>query len=153
MRPCIGKSKRAGYILATGSVLSVLLFAFMGLAVDTGYFQWMKRRIQSAADAAAVGAIRELQAKSGNQVTAGKADSSLNGFTDGTNNVTVTINVPPTSGTYAGNNNAAEAIVSQQVSTYFMGVLGLNTVTIKARAVGALGSGTGCVYALPPTTC
>jgi Putative Flp pilus-assembly TadE/G-like len=143
--------KRAGYILITGSVISIGLFAFMGLAVDTGYMEWTKRKMQSAADAAAMAAMFELSAKSGNQVSAGQHDAGLNGFTDGTHNITVTINVPPTSGTYAGNNSAAEAIISQPVSTYFMGIMGFRTITVKARSVAALGSGPDCVIALEPS--
>jgi hypothetical protein len=150
MAHSLRKTKRAGYILVTGSLLAFLLFGFMGLAVDAGYLQWVKRRMQSAADAAAVAAVMELKATSGRQVSAGQGDASLNGFTDGTNNVTVTINVPPASGSYAGVNTAAEAIISQPVPTYFMGILGFSTVTLRSRAVGALGSGTSCVFALDP---
>jgi len=144
------RKKQAGYVLITGGILAILLFAFMGLAVDTGYFQWMKRRMQSAADAAAIAAVRELQVQSGKQVSAGQYDSSLNGFTNGTNNVTVTINVPPASGTYAGNNSSAEVIISQPLPTYFMGILGFSKITVAARAVGTLGPGSACIYALDP---
>ena len=142
------RKAQAGYILLTGSVAAIVLFAFMGLAVDAGFLEWTKRRMQAAADSAAMAALLELQDGSGKQVSAGQTAAGLNGFTDGTNSVTVTINVPPTSGDYSGNNGAAEAIVSQPVPTYFMGILGIGSVTVKARAVGAPGSGTGCIYAL-----
>ncbi len=82
--------------------------------------------------------------------TEGKAASAINGFTDGQPGVTVTINNPPSSGSYAGVANAVEAIVSQDAPAYFMRALGYNTLPVRARAVARQGFGTACIYALDP---
>src|SRR2546425_236529 len=86
-------------LLATGMIFGLL--AFVGLAFDVGYLQWCRRRAQTAADAAAIAGAWALQT-GGSVTTEGKNGSSLNGFTDAQNAVTVTINHPPSGGSYAG---------------------------------------------------
>mgnify|MGYP003343425767 CR=1 FL=1 len=49
-----------GFMSITFAVMLVALVGFAGLAVDAGYMQWNKRRVQMAADAAAMGALREI---------------------------------------------------------------------------------------------
>jgi hypothetical protein len=76
-------------------------------------------------------------------------DTANNGFTSGADQVTVTVNQPPTSGNYNGNGGYVEVIVAKTISTSFMSVLGTSSMTIRARAVvGA--SGGACIYALDP---
>lgn len=87
--------------------MMVGLLAFAGLAVDVGYMQVMRRRAQNAADAAAMGALRELElGNTSNLSLAGRNDAALNGFTNGVNNTTVTINNPPVNGALAGASGA-----------------------------------------------
>ena len=50
-----------------------------------------------------------------------------NGFTDGTNHVTVTVNTPPVNGPNTGTTGFVEAIVSQPVSEVFLGTLGFSS--------------------------
>ena len=45
----------------TTAMVSVVLFGFLGLAVDTGYLQLIKRRMEFAADAAAIAGAQEIQ--------------------------------------------------------------------------------------------
>jgi hypothetical protein len=72
------------------------------------------------------------------------------GFTDGINGVTVTVNKPPVGGNWAGNANSVQVIIKQAVPTSFMQVLGLTSAQIVAESVGGMRSGTNCVYALNP---
>lgn len=136
----------------------VTMVGFAGLAIDVGYMQWEKRRMQSAADAAAMGGLRELELKqSGLISTAALNDSALNGFTNGVDNTTVSVNNPPLSGSYSGDSLAVEAVVTRSVPTFFMRIFGQSGISISARAVaktsgttsqGAIGA---CIYALDPT--
>lgn len=135
------------------ALMITVLIGFAGLAIDVGSFQVAKRQAQSAADAAAMGALRELElGNAGNLALAGKNDASLNGFTDGQKNTTVTINNPPLHGSFAGNNAAVEAVIQRTVPTYFMMIFGQNSVTLSAYAVGRTttteGSIGGCIFAL-----
>jgi hypothetical protein len=128
----------------------VVLFAFLGLAMDVGYLQWTRRRLQIAADAAAVGGAQEVsRGSTSTKITSSaKGDASLNGFTNGTNGVTVTVNDPPASGAYAGVTGAVEVIIAQNVPLYFASVLGITSTTVSARAVSLLGANGDCIYVL-----
>lgn len=142
-----------GSVLVTTAVLMVVLLGVVGFLVDTGFLYLHKRQAQTAADAAAAGAVRQLVsgASDSTAISEGKYDSGLNGFTDGSNGVTVTINVPPTQGNYTTDAFAVEAIVKQTSSLTIMKLLGVSTGTVSARAVARVSAGTGCIYALDPS--
>src|SRR5258708_4681329 len=110
---------RRGIILLVAAGMMFVLLAFVGLAFDVGYLQWSRRRAQTSADAAALGGAWALKL-GGTMTTEGRAASANNGFTDGQSGVTVTLNNPPSSGGYAGDPTAVEAIVSQDAPSYFM---------------------------------
>jgi hypothetical protein len=133
---------------------TAVLMAVIGLAIDAGYLQLMKTRMQTAADAAAIGGAQELRANgSAGLVTAGKRDASLNGFTDGANTVSVTINSPPASGYYTSDASAVEAIITQKISPLFMGLIGFGTMMVKARSVARqTGNSPECMYAMDPSS-
>src|ERR1017187_5278861 len=119
------KRRGGGFVLVTMAISATVLLAIVGLAIDTGYLQLVKTRMQTAADAAAVGGVQEIkQNGAGNVVSASKADAALNGV---------------------------EAIVSQNVGPFFMQLLGFTSVNVRARAVARQGSGTNCLYALDPS--
>ncbi len=60
--------------------------------------------------------------------------------------------MPPTSGAYAGEDNAVEAVVTQSVPRMFTAIYSSNPVLISARAVAVVQSGgSGCVLALSRT--
>jgi hypothetical protein len=134
---------QAAIILALGLPI---LVGILGLAIDVGYLRYVKRQMQSAADAAAVGGAAEVQYGSWNAVA--KKDASRNGFTNGANGVTITVNNPPQSGPYAGVSAAVEVIISKPQPTFFLKALDINSAQVSARAVGALGSGPNCLYSL-----
>lgn len=142
-----------GFVGITTALVIVGMLAFTGLVFDVGYIEWSKMNLQTGADAAAMGALRELEL--GNMTTivsAGVNDAGLNGFTNGSGDTSVTINNPPLSGSYAGDSRAVEAIVTRKIPTFFMMILGANSLQVSARAVGrttsASGSIGGCIFAL-----
>ena len=156
MRTSAESKGTRGFVGITTALVITGMIAFTGLAFDVGYLQWSKTSVQGAADAAAMGALRELElGNSANVSAAGLNDASLNGYTDGVNHTTVTINSPPMFGGYKGDSRAVEAIVTRQVPTFFMMILGANSTQISARAVGrttsSAGSIGGCAFALDPT--
>lgn len=139
-------------IFVLGLLVSVF---FCGLTVDIGRMELKKVQLQTAADAAALGA--ELESERGvpggvtnagtawDWVAHGKADAALNGFTDGQNGTTVTIVQNPTSGAYAGRYDAIQATVSQTYKTIFMGVLNSGRYTLSAQAIALVPT---CTYFL-----
>ena len=128
---------------------------FAGLGIDMGMLRYQKRLQQTAADSGALAGANNLAFPASGGVAAGaKGATSQNGFTDGTNNVTVTVNKPPASGPHTGNANYVEVLVTAVQPTYFMKILGINSETLTARAVATNitggASGGGCLYTLGP---
>src|SRR5438874_7303475 len=94
-----GQNGNRGFVLPMAVGMMFVLLAFVGLAFDVGYLQWQRRRAQTAADAAAVdGAWAKVTGAS--VTTKGQAGAAMNAFTNGTDNVTVVINNPPSQGAY-----------------------------------------------------
>ena len=132
-------------------VSSTVMLALIGLAVDVGYLELLQTRMQTAADAAAMGGVQEFRMNGSNGVTAAaKRDAAANGFTDGVNSVTVTVNRPPATGYSTSDPTAVEVIVTQHAGTLFLNALGLRSATVKARAVAKQPSASTCMYALDP---
>jgi hypothetical protein len=145
------KRRTHGFVLVTVVVSTVAMLACIGLAIDAGYLQLVKTRMQTAADAAALGGVQERkQNGSAHVVDAARADAGLNRFTDGQNSVAVTVNNPAASGFYASDPSSVEVLISQDVRTLFMGVLGFTSVTVRARSVARQGPGSSCLYTLDP---
>ena len=116
------------------------MLMFLGLVFDGGRLYYEKRRMQAAADAASRGAAFEiLRGNTGYIDEAGKDDSALNGFVDGQNTATVTINNPPSGASaFSGNNSCAEAIIRQDFPTTLMRIAAGPTATVAARATACV---------------
>ena len=127
-------------------VTLTVLFLFSGLALDGGMLQLRRLQLQHAADAAALGAIYERARGNSDWVAAGKTDAALNGFTDGTNGVSVTIQSPPVSGTYAGDSTAIQATVSQTYHLTFMSLVGGVSATPTSAAVARPSTTPDCYF-------
>jgi hypothetical protein len=141
-----------GFVLITTVLTLVVLMAFLGLAIDVGYVQFVKTRMQTAADAAALGGVQEIKANgTAGAVAAARADAALNGFTNGRGGVTVAVNNPPATGYYQTDATAVEVVISQTVPAFFLQLAGTTSTTVRARAVAREGSGTSCLYTLDPT--
>ncbi len=142
----------SGQVVAITAVIIPALLVVGGLALDGGMVYQVKRRMQTAADAAAMGGALELyRGKPEGVVAAAREDAKLNGFEDGVN-ATVTVNRPPSSGTQAGNSQYVEVIVSRNVPTTLMRVINRDLTLVVSRAVaGITNLADGCVVSLDPT--
>jgi hypothetical protein len=143
-----------GQTLVLTALCMTAMLGFLALAIDVGVLFHSKRSMQTAADAAAVSAAQDYmwnQSTTGAQA-AGKSASAANGYTDATSGVTVTINLPPTSGPNTGSGGFAEAIVTQPVGTAFMGMFGRSSISVTARAVAATPTnGAACIWLMAPS--
>jgi hypothetical protein len=145
-----------GQVLPLIALCLAVLLGFAGFAVDIGYLQYELRQQQTAADAAAIGGARELiTAGCGNSASATSAginDATQNGFTDGSNGVTVTINNPPATGSLTSNNCAVQAVVFSPHATFFGKLFGfVGDETTTATALLASSPLDGCIYLLQPS--
>lgn len=143
------RGDESGSVLAYMVVVPVLAGA-IAIGVETGSLYYTKHQMQGATDAAALAASVDLIASPTN-TTAAAADARYEtqraGFTDGVNNVSVAVNVPPTSGTHTSSQNAVEVIVTKTKTLSFGSVLNswLGARDCAAmQQIGQGGSGTSC---------
>ncbi len=148
--------REAGQVIPLIALSLSVIMGFAGMGVDVGYWQYHQREQQSATDAAAIGGAQQLiYAGCGNFTsaqTAAKTDSASNGFTDGSNGVTVTVTNPPASGAYAGNTCAVDVQVTSTNTPRFFSRFfanGSSTITATTEAVATLvNNANGCMYLL-----
>ena len=142
------RSQRGQTLIMVAALLPLIL-GITGLAVDVGLLYHHKRRMQSAADAAALGGANEMwRNRTGTIVSLGRSQAAANGFTHAGTTV-VNVYHPPVSGFYIGNNRYVEATITQPTPTWFMQLFGWTDVNVTARAVaGAGANGQHCIYAL-----
>ena len=145
--------KQRGFIIPLASISLLALIAMVGFALDTGKVYSDYRLAQTAADAAALaGAFEKFNSRESTIATAANSEAATNGFTHGIDGITITINNPPTSGYYQGDFDSVEVIINQSTTTFFLPVLGINTIdsTVRAVANGNTASGKNCVFVLDP---
>src|SRR5258708_349627 len=84
----------SGQALIITALGMTCLFGFAALATDVGLLLREKRMAQTAADGAAVAGASELFVGDPQVSSVAKSAAGLNGFTDGSNGVTVVVNGP-----------------------------------------------------------
>jgi len=128
----------SGQTLVMVALSMAVLLGFAAFATDVGVMLDAKRHVQSAADSAAIAAAWGLSQNTG-AVATGTAAATANGYTAGTdaNGYATTVDIEPTpiDGQFAGQSGYVEAIITQQVPTFFMHMFGRDSATVAARAV------------------
>jgi hypothetical protein len=149
------RTSTAGQAVIYMALLLPVMLGMVGIAVDVGFLECLKRLAQTAADAGAIAGAQEIPyIATANDVRASAlAATAANHYTDGTDGVTVAVNHPPLLGVHIGNANYVEVIVSQKHSTFFLNMLGISSGTIATRAVAFWGSDSrpNCLYTLGTT--
>src|ERR1700690_103388 len=141
------RNREAGQSLVLVALALVVLLGFLGLAIDFGYYRFLRRQLQTAADAAALAGAMDITY--GDYSVAGKAASAENGFTDGTPGITVAMSNPPASGVFNSGTakNYVEAVVTDtNVPTFFSKIFGGTAPILSATAVAE--GGLNCIYGL-----
>src|ERR1700728_2383194 len=147
----VSRGKETGQALVMAAMGLTVFILAAGLAIDMGFLRYQKRLQQSAADSAAIAGAAEIPFSgcSTGSCPGATTDSASNGFTDGTDNVTVTVYSPPNDGPHAGLAGYVEVLVTKIQPTFFVKIVGVNSATVTARAVAYLsGNFQNCVYAL-----
>jgi len=156
------RRRQAGQALVLAAVGLTVLMLAAGLAIDMGYLRYQRRRMQSAADSAAIAGAAELAY--GDMNSAAINDAAANRFTNGTlpngnPNIQVycltTITETAGAADYCPSNTPSpttpfvEVTIAEQEPLFFMRIIpGITLPTVSAKAVAQLGSGPGCMYAL-----
>ena len=168
------QTRRRGIVAVLVAVCLAALVGVAALALDGGTLLDNRRRVQGAADAAALAAATQLFKNftsisatntdpGGNGVSSAKAVAASNGYNnDGTTSV-VTVNIPPKSGPFAGLTGSGnptnpqpayvEVIITYYQPRYFSAIWGKSKTPVVGRAVARAiwgGSNDG-VITLDPT--
>ncbi len=156
---CLGVLQRVrrdqGQALVLMAISMPFMLGFVGLAADIGMLEFEKTKVQAAADSAAIAGASEINY--GDFASAAQSAASLNGFANGVNGATVTVNPSGTTspsplyGPYAGQSGYLEVIVTQSQPTVFMRLFNMSAVNVAARAVATLGRNPNCIYILQTT--
>jgi Putative Flp pilus-assembly TadE/G-like len=142
----INRNGEAGQSLVLVALGLTVLLGILGFAVDMGYYRYVRRELQNAADAAAIAGAMDVSY--GTWKTAGESAASENGFPKG-GNTTVKIDNPPSAGPYAGSTypTYVQATITQKnVPVFFSKIFGAQSPTLSATSVAA--GGTNCIYGL-----
>jgi hypothetical protein len=146
------RTLQSGQMTLLIALILTVLLGCVSIASDFGLFQNDRRKMQNAADSAAMAGEQEINAgNAGAAVSAAKHDAELNGYKDGASQITVTVNNPPLSGPHSGDSSAVEVIVSRVQPTMLLKFVNISTITISARAVAIEGNAPYCIMALNPT--
>ena len=150
---CCRTCRRRGAVAVAVAVLLIVLFGILALALDGGLFRDNHRKVQGAADAAALAAATELYcnfpaiAKSnyavldpgGTAAAAALASATANGFPNNGTTATVTVNIPPKSGPFTGTPTYgpvyAEVLITYYQGRAFSQLWGGTAIPVTARAV------------------
>lgn len=140
-------SDDGGQAIILVAAMMMALLMFVGLAIDAGQLFVARRTMQEAADAAAyAGAVVLYQHKTQGlpaslsdaetlALAAAAADATRNGYTHGIDGAIVTIELPPTTGAFAGNRLYVEVRIQIDVRTALVPAQStLNTVRVRGVA-------------------
>ena len=135
---------RKGNVAVIVAVSLTALFGIIALTVDGGMLMDKRRQAQCAGDSAALAGASDLyynwwvgkgRDTTGTAAVAARAEAAANGYTHGVDGCTVTVNIPPTSGIFAGMVGHVEVIISGAQPRYFSRLQGSADIAYQARAV------------------
>lgn len=148
------RDESGAYAILTALLMPVII-GVVGLGTEAGLWYLRHLEMQAAADSAAISAVVAYSAgvttNSNLQIEA-DAVTATYGFINGSKGTTITLNMPPQSGTHTSTPNAIEVIVAQPQSRLFSSLWSSTPINILARAVAiSTNNGQGCLLALDST--
>lgn len=161
---------RRGTVVVVVAVCLVAMLAAVALSLDGGIMMDKRRQAQCAADSAALAAANDLYKSwfitssaygsqfqgldpNGTARAAALAEAKANGYEDGVNGCTVTVNIPPQSGPFKNKPTHTEVIISHSQPRLFSKLFGSgDDITYGARAVsrGRRGGISNAILVLSP---
>lgn len=146
--------REQGQVLVIFALAMVVILAMAGLLIDSGLTWGNRRQAQTAADTAALNAVKAYAALPVGTPTATRATAAIaaagsmsarNGFPTGTVCCPggtpfqgVVVNNPPVSGSHVGDPLYIEVISTRAMRTTFSGVVGQSCWLVSSRAVARL---------------
>lgn len=145
-------ARERGSALIIVAFSMTLLLGFSAFAIDLGYARQLKAQAQNSADFAALaGAGVRKEGTVAQAHTAAQEYVEKNGFSVDE----AQVNIPPASGSRAGDDNCVQVRPSSEFSTIFGRIFDRATMTVVAQATACASPGLGGPYAVfaGSTTC
>jgi hypothetical protein len=137
--------KQKGAVIALFAMMLPVFIGAIGLAIDGGAMYEQNRRMQTAADAAALSAAQEVRTLNSGMYEAAALDGAeANGFVR-TDITGIDVRNPPTTGAFKGKSEYVEVVVSQPQPLFFMSLFKDSPDTIRARAVAGTAPNDACI--------
>lgn len=146
-----GRAKEGASAVVLAIAMPVLI-GFVGFGVEAGYWYFSYQNLQTSADIGSYTAAMELRGGASSSLSKARAklEAERNGFVSSQG--TMTINIPPSTGAYAGDAEAAEVIVTRTLPRLLTKIIIKEDVEMSARGVAEYQPGNpACVLALDPT--
>jgi hypothetical protein len=143
-------ASETGNVAIATALLIPLLAGGAGLGVETAYWYHEDLELQQAADKAVYTAAIEKRAGSntGTILTAATTTATENGYQPGT----IVVHYPPTTGAYAGDTDAIQVELTNELPRFFTGLFFTASIIENAKAVAIMQSaGNACILALSKT--
>jgi len=139
-----GRLRRRGKVIVLFALSLIGVIGAVAIAADGGMLLDNRRRVQTAADVAAMAAAGDLflnyQKNSGADPSSTAADKAYaaaeaEGFPKNGTDSTVTVNIPPKSGDHVGESAYVEVIIDYKQPRYFSRIFGSTPLPLQGRAV------------------
>ena len=139
----------SGSVAVQVALLLLLVLGFIALGVEVSQLLLEHRKQQSAADSAAVTAASAKLAGIADLRSEARAVAASQGYNDAANDVAVTVDNPPSGGTYAGNSQYIEVKVERTFTPGLIQLFRQGAFTVRARATAKAAAGSSaCMMAL-----
>lgn len=151
------KTKRTAYenqkgaVIALVAVMIPVFLAGLGLAIDAGAMYEQNRRMQTAADSAALAAAQEVRTLNSSKYESAALYAALNNGFERDETTGIEVRNPPTTGAFKGDSEYVEVVISQPQPIYFMGLFKEEADTIRARAVAGTAPSDTCLLVKNPS--
>jgi hypothetical protein len=144
-------TKQEGVAVAMFAIMLPVFLGALGLAIDAGATYEQNRRMQTAADSAALAAAQEVKRENAEETeNAALAGAYANGFAPSADTA-IDIRRPPTTGAYKGDSEYVEVIISHPQPLYFMRLFKEEAEDIRARSVAGTQPSDTCLLVKNPS--
>lgn len=128
-----------------------IIIGMTGLGVESGYWYFKHRELQTAADVAAIaGAVEKRAGGTVSTITSSATEEAIENGYAGASGDTITVNTPPTSGSYQ-DSRSVEVILTANAPRFFSSIFDGEEVLIRTRGVARYeDGGEACILALAP---
>jgi Flp pilus assembly protein TadG len=154
---------RRGAVAVLVALSLTFVIGAVAIVADGGLLLSDRRRVQGAADNAALAAAVDLFTNwntnagadpSGTAAKSAQTTAIAHGFTNDGVTSTVTVNIPPKSGTFVNKTGYAEVIITNHQPRFFSQIWGQGAIVVNARAVarGTYTPGSAGIIILDPSS-